>query len=161
MIEAKREEEILSLVAVRDSWKRIGIMLRLIFLLVFAVWALTWLFVRERQDYGWISILGMMAVFMAVGILQYLRNPPQQILITEKGIHSYIWTYIFIPWGKIEFFTQKMEWLSIRRVGKPDHDINYDELADTPYKLIYAVKPLAETHNIPWKDLSQEYNPTV
>ena len=116
---------------------------------------------RGRPDFGWIGIIAMMAVFMGFGLIQYVNNPPQQILITQKGIHSYIWTYFFIPWEKIEGFTQKAEWLSVHRLGKSDHDINYDELADSPFELVSSLKPIAKSHNIPWKDLSQEYNPAV
>lgn len=161
MMEAMKKEEVVRKVAVRKSWQRVGLILRLVFFLAFASWALIWLFVKDRQDYGWIGVLLIMAAFMASGLVEYIKRPPQQILVTQKGIHSYIWTYLFIPWEKISHFTQKMEWLSIRQLGKSDHDINYDELDDTPFKLIYAIKPFAESYNIPWKDLSEEYNPAV
>ncbi|MEZ4685164.1 MAG: hypothetical protein R3B47_03605 [Bacteroidia bacterium] len=98
MMEAAKTERVVRTLAVRSSWQRVGIMLRLAFF-----WSLRHgrspCFQKGRLDLGWIGILTMLTVFMGTGIVRSLNNPPQQILVTQRGIHSYIWTY-FLFLGK-------------------------------------------------------------
>ena len=159
--QAARKEQIIRVVQVRKSWQWVAGSLRVVLFFGFIALGYLLFAMSGRPDYGWIGILILLAIIWGVGFVDYLNNPPQQILITEKGVHSYIWSYRFLAWERLNRISEKAEWISFIREGKPDHDINFEEIIGPPTGLIQAIKPQALVHQVPYEDHSQEYNPAV
>lgn len=164
IVKAAEFQGVIEKIPVQRGWSRAGLILRASISLLLFAWAIKWLLSGPPlAAYGWIGIVLFFAAILAVGFISSLQKPPQQILFTEFGIHSYLWSYLYITWDQVESITEKPKWVTVRPVGKADHDINFDELANDEAKesLIKRFRSVAIQHNIPYSDLSQEYNPLV
>ena len=161
MHRAAKEEQVLNSINVKSSWRFVARALRLVMCVFFAVWAASWAIVSKHPDYGWIGVLLVFSIMLGIGFVHYVNNPPQRILVTEKGLYSYVWSYRFFAWEQMKHITEKPEWMAFGRKGKADYDINYEELDGSPNELVQAIKPVASSHNITYIDNSQEYNPAV
>ncbi|MFK7971831.1 MAG: hypothetical protein AB8F95_15805 [Bacteroidia bacterium] len=161
VFKALKEETVIGTVNVKPSWHRAALALRGGLALIIFAAALSWAFMSTFPSYGWILIMTAFALFLGIGFIHYLNNSPQCILVTDRGLHCYVWSYRFFAWEQLGSMTEKAEWISIRKKDKADHEINFEELAEPPMNLARLLKAEALVHNIPYTDLSQEFNPAV
>lgn len=156
-----RKESLQQTVEVRRGWQQAAVILRAILGTFFLGWALALWRLSDFPDWGWIAILGLLGLGWWVGMVRYIISSPNRIALTSDALHSYIWRYRNIPWNSLSEIIEKPDWVTFRREGKPDHDIDYDDLRISPLVFLSYVKEHAQQHHVPYNNLSQEFNPHV
>lgn len=155
MLQAAANEQVLHRAEVKTGWLWVSVIIRMI--LFFLLISLSVISFVNLQVYSLALFLFYFAGIPFIGIIYNISYRPHGVLVTDKGIRSYVFRFAEMRWEDIRQIDEQARWVEFSLAQGPNEDIEYEDLLHPEPPLLYAIKNQSRIRQIPYAERRKEY----
>jgi hypothetical protein len=155
--QALRLEDSIFVAESNQGWLFVGIMVRIIGIAFFVLMGFLFLNVFRNTEFLFAAMCFYVAAILLAGIFMYLLRNPYMLLIDEKGVKAYFFSFKEVSWENLEKISLKQKWVALQPKSRAVNEIEFENLNCKKEELVDILRNQATQRQIPFRDDSKEF----
>lgn len=141
-----------------QGWLFVGILVRILGIGFLVIFGLIFLQSLRHVEIIFASMCFYFAGILLVGIFRYVLQNPYALLIDEKGIMTYFFSFKEVSWENLKEISLKADWIALQPISRAVNEVEFENLDCKKETLVEAISAQASMRNIPCQDNSEEFS---
>lgn len=159
--QALRLKDSIFVAASNQGWLFVGIMVRIIGIALFVLMGFLFLNVFRNTEFLFAAMCFYVAAILLAGIVIYLLRNPYLLVIDEKSIKVYFFSFKEVTWLNLEKISLKQKWVALQPKSRAVNEIEFENLNCEKEELVDVLRTQATLRHIPYRDDSKEFAPEM